>query len=103
MGSRDKNFYNQLACRMGYEAEAAKVQDLYLAKKYDEAAAAVPHEFIERTTLIGSKESVADQMQALAAAGVTSLIITPVAATLEERKAGLRTAVEALERAGVAS
>ncbi len=103
MGSRDKNFYNQLACRMGYEKEAAEVQELYLARKYDEAAAAVPHEFIERTTLLGTKEMVADQMQALAGAGVTSLIITPVAASLEERKLGLRTAVEALERAGVAN
>jgi hypothetical protein len=42
-------------------------------------------------------------MQGLAAAGVTSLIITPVANTLDERKAALRTAVEALEHAGVAS
>ncbi|HUR52299.1 MAG TPA: LLM class F420-dependent oxidoreductase [Mycobacteriales bacterium] len=103
MGSREKNFYNQLACRMGYEKEAAEVQDLYLAKKYDEAAAAVPQEFIERTTLLGSKESVADQMQGLAAAGVTSLIITPVADTLDARKAALRTALEALELSGVGS
>jgi hypothetical protein len=40
-------------------------------------------------------------MQALAAAGVTTLILTPAADTLEERKAALRTAVEALELAGV--
>ncbi len=101
MGSREKNFYNQLACRMGYEKEAAEVQDLYLAKKYDEAAAAVPHEFVERTALLGTKERVAERMQELAAAGVTTLILTPAAPTLDARKAALRTAVEALELAGV--
>jgi F420-dependent oxidoreductase-like protein len=100
MGSREKNFYNQLACRMGYEKEAALVQDLYLAKKYDEAAAAIPHEFIERTTLLGTKEQVAERMRELKQAGVTTLILTPAAPTLEERKAALRTAVEALELSG---
>ena len=103
MGSREKNFYNQLACRMGYEKEAAEVQDLYLAKKYDEAAAAVPHEFIERTTLLGTKQHVAERMKELAAAGVTTLILTPVAPSVEQGKAALRTAVEALELAGVGS
>jgi len=103
MGSREKNFYNQLACRMGYEKEAAEVQDLYLAKKYDEAAAAVPFEFIERTTLLGTKENVAERMKELAAAGVTTLIVTPVTPSVEQGKAALRTAVEALDLAGVGS
>lgn len=103
MGSREKNFYNQLACRMGYEQEAAEVQDLYLAKKYDEAAAAVPFEFIERTTLLGSKERVAERMKELAAAGVTTLILTPVTPSVDQSKAALRTAVEALELSGVGS
>jgi F420-dependent oxidoreductase-like protein len=103
MGSRDKNFYNQLAVRMGYEKEAAEVQDLYLSKKYDQAAAAVPHEFIERTALLGTKEQIAERMRELSEAGVTSLILTPAQASADERKAALRTAVEALELSGVAS
>ncbi len=42
MGSRERNFYNQLACRMGFEDEAAKVQELYLAGQHRDAAAAMP-------------------------------------------------------------
>jgi alkanesulfonate monooxygenase SsuD/methylene tetrahydromethanopterin reductase-like flavin-dependent oxidoreductase (luciferase family) len=103
MGSREKNFYNQLACRMGYEKEAAEIQDLYLAKKYDEAAAAVPFEFLEKTMVMGTKDQIADRMQELAAAGVTSLILTPVTSDVAEGKAWLRTAVEALEKSGVGS
>jgi F420-dependent oxidoreductase-like protein len=101
MGSREKNFYNQLAVRMGYEEAAKKVQDLYLERKYDEAAAAVPQEFIEQTALLGTKEQIAEKMQVLAAAGVTTLTLTPFTGDVEERKATLRTAVEALELAGV--
>ena len=46
MGARGKNFYNDLAVRYGYEAEAREVQDLYLAGKKDEAAAALPEELV---------------------------------------------------------
>jgi len=101
MGSRDKNFYNQLASRMGYEEAAGKVQDLYLDRKYDEAAAAVPFEFLDATSLLGSKERIAEKMQVLAASGVTTLTLSPFIGTLDERKATLRTALEALELSGV--
>jgi alkanesulfonate monooxygenase SsuD/methylene tetrahydromethanopterin reductase-like flavin-dependent oxidoreductase (luciferase family) len=103
MGSRDKNFYNQLAARMGFDAAAAQVQDLYLERKYAEAAAAVPFEFLDATSLLGPKERIAEKMQALAASGVTTLTLSPFAATLDERRAVLRTAVEALELSGVGS
>ena len=39
MGAKGKNFYNALACRYGYEKEAAEIQDLYLSGKKEEAAA----------------------------------------------------------------
>ena len=42
MGARGRNFYNDLARRYGYEAEAETIQDLYLSGRKDEAAAAVP-------------------------------------------------------------
>ncbi|MGB8652619.1 MAG: LLM class F420-dependent oxidoreductase [Mycobacteriales bacterium] len=103
MGSREKNFYNQLAVRMGYEEAAKTVQDLYLDRKYDEAAAAVPFDFIEKTALLGTEEQIAERMQLLAASGVTTLTITPSVGDLEERKRTLRVAVDALERSGVGS
>jgi F420-dependent oxidoreductase-like protein len=103
MGSREKNFYNQLAVRMGFDEAAKEVQDLYLDRKYDEAAAAVPFEFLEQTSLLGTKEQIAEKMQVLAASGVTTLTVTPGGSSPEEQHAGLRTAVEALELAGVGS
>jgi F420-dependent oxidoreductase-like protein len=101
MGSRDKNFYNQLAARMGYDEAAARVQDLYLDRKPREAAAAVPYEFLDATALLGPKERIAEKMQALAASGVTTLTLSPFAGSLEERRATLRTALDALELSGV--
>src|SRR5690606_25057173 len=53
MGARDRNFYNQLACRYGYEAEAREIQDLYLDGHKKEAAEKVPAEFLELTNLVG--------------------------------------------------
>jgi F420-dependent oxidoreductase-like protein len=103
MGSREQNFYNRLAVRMGYEREAAEIQDRYLAKDYAGAAAAVPFSFIDDTALIGPKERIRDGLQAYAESGVTTLTISTYAATVEERLAAIRTAAEALEAAGLAS
>jgi len=101
MGSREQNFYNRLAVRMGYEKEAKEIQDLYLDRKYDEAAAAVPFEFIDRTSLLGSVDRIAERMQAMAAAGVTTLNVSGSGATQEQRIGTLRTIAAALDKAGV--
>ncbi|KRV50233.1 luciferase [Wenjunlia vitaminophila] len=102
MGSRKQNFYNRLAVRMGYAEQAAEIQDRYLSGDKTGAAAAVPHELIDSTTLLGPVERIADRMQAYAAAGVTTLTLSPAGFTLDERIAGLRAGVQALERAGLA-
>ncbi len=102
MGSREQNFYNALACRMGFEAEAEQIQELYLNKQYQDAAAAVPRDFIDATSLIGPVERIRDRMQAFAAAGVTTLSVSPFATTLAGRVQTLRRAAEALEAAGLA-
>ncbi|TDV43673.1 LLM class F420-dependent oxidoreductase [Actinophytocola oryzae] len=103
MGSRDQNFYNNLACRMGYEEEAAEIQNLYLAKDYAGAAAKVPLGFLDSTALLGPKERIAEKMQALAESGVTTLSVSAVLQDLEHSVAALRVAAEALELAGVGS
>ena len=64
MGARSKNFYNDLARRMGYEAEAATIQDHYLAGRRKEAEAAVPDALIDETSLVGPKERISDRLQA---------------------------------------
>lgn len=79
MGARDRNFYNQLACRYGYEAEAKEIQDLYLDGKKTEAAEAVPDEFMELTNLVGPEGFVKERITAFKEAGVTVLNVMPVA------------------------
>src|SRR5262249_4527382 len=64
MGARSKNYYNDLTKRLGYEAAAIKVQDLYLAGRREEAAAAVPDALIDETSLTGSKERIKDRLEA---------------------------------------
>jgi F420-dependent oxidoreductase-like protein len=64
MGARSKNFYNDLTRRMGYAAAAATIQDLFLAGKRAEAAAAVPDALIDETSLVGPKERIRDRLQA---------------------------------------
>ncbi|MET9175691.1 LLM class F420-dependent oxidoreductase [Streptomyces misionensis] len=102
MGSAKQNFYNRLARRMGYEKEAAEIQQKYLAGDKQGAAAAIPQDLIDKTTLLGSVERIADRMRAYADAGVTTLSLAPAGFTLEERLASLRAGTEALEHARLA-
>jgi F420-dependent oxidoreductase-like protein len=75
MGARGRNFYNDLACRYGFEAEAKEIQDLYLDGKKQEAAAAVPLEMIDEVCLIGPKERIADRLAVWKESGVGTLIM----------------------------
>lgn len=74
MGARGKNFYNDLACRYGFEAEAKKIQDLYLGGKKDEAAAAVPDQLADEVSLVGPPERIRDRLQAWRDSGVTTVV-----------------------------
>jgi F420-dependent oxidoreductase-like protein len=78
MGAKGQNFYNALVQRYGYEAEAAEIQDLYLAGKKDEAAAKVPDELLELTNLCGPEGFIKERIAAFAEAGVTVLNVTPL-------------------------
>jgi hypothetical protein len=101
MGSREQNFYNDLAVRMGYRAEAAEVQRRYLSRDYDGAAAAVPAEFVDATSLLGPPGRIAERMGRFADAGVTTMSVSPFGPTMQDRLASLQVAAEALDRAGV--
>jgi F420-dependent oxidoreductase-like protein len=78
MGAKGKNFYNALACRYGYEEEAAAIQELYLSGKKEEAAALVPDELLEATSLCGPEGYIKERLAAFAEVGVTHLNVTPV-------------------------
>ncbi|HYO36352.1 MAG TPA: LLM class F420-dependent oxidoreductase [Geodermatophilus sp.] len=92
MGARGRNFYNELAVRYGYADAAATVQDLYLAGRREEAAAAVPAELVAATSLVGPRGWVAERLAALRDAGVTTL----VASLVQPDRAGRLRTVEQL-------
>ena len=94
MGARDKNFYNQLAQRYGYEAEAKEIQDLYLDGKKEEAAAAVPDDLVRAVSLIGTDDEVAAQLKEFEDAGVTTLLLNPLSSDADQRVADVRRVVE---------
>ena len=82
MGARGANFHANVAIRMGYEAEVATIQELYLDGKKDEAAAAVPTRLVEQLTLIGPKEKIRHDLEAWRESIVTTLLIGGDPATL---------------------
>src|SRR5262249_1488712 len=74
MGARGKNFYNDLACRYGFEAEAKKIQDLYLEGKKEEATALVPDVLADEVSLVGPKERIRDRLAAWKESPVSTMI-----------------------------
>jgi F420-dependent oxidoreductase-like protein len=78
MGAKGRNFYNDLARRYGYEAEAEEIQELYLSGKKKEAAAAVPAALLDSMSMAGPAGFVKDRIAAYKEAGVTVLSITPI-------------------------
>jgi F420-dependent oxidoreductase-like protein len=75
MGARGQNFYNRLARRYGFEAEAAAIQDAYLAGRREEAAAGVPDALVDEVALIGDRARISDRLAAWRESGVTTLIL----------------------------
>lgn len=85
MGSRRRNFYKELMGRYGFADAAEQVQELYLAGEREQAAAALPAELIDATTLSGPPRHVADRLEAYRGAGVGTLIVTPIGRGVDDR------------------
>ena len=94
MGSRKQNFYNNLVQRYGFEDAAREIQDLYLDGKKAEAGEAIPDELIDMVSLCGPRDAVRDRLAAFRDAGVGTLMITPMAFTVDDRIAQLRAIAE---------
>jgi len=75
MGARGANFHFEAIARAGFEAEATKIQELYLAGNKKDAIAAVPTEMVEAMALIGPPEKIRDDLQAWEAGVVTTLLV----------------------------
>jgi F420-dependent oxidoreductase-like protein len=89
MGSRKANFYNTLARRYGYEAEAERIQELYLSGHPRDAAAAVPDALVDEIALVGERERIADRLDAWRESGVTTLLVQTRDATALQTMAEL--------------
>ncbi|HEY5647027.1 MAG TPA: LLM class F420-dependent oxidoreductase [Pseudomonadales bacterium] len=85
MGTRQKNFYNQIFSRSGYASEAREIQDLYLSGNKKAAEAAIPDEYLAENSLIGDEGFVRERLQALRESGVTALNVSFMAQTAAER------------------
>jgi alkanesulfonate monooxygenase SsuD/methylene tetrahydromethanopterin reductase-like flavin-dependent oxidoreductase (luciferase family) len=85
MGARGKNFYHNLATNYGFGEVANEIQDLYLAGKKTEAIAAVPDDLVRNTSLVGPPGFVKERLAAYAEAGVTTLLVHPLAADAAEQ------------------
>ena len=75
MGAKDANFHTELIGRMGLEAEANKIQQLFLEGKRDEAVHVVPSEFADEISLVGPPDRIKDRLQAWEDSPVTSLMV----------------------------
>jgi F420-dependent oxidoreductase-like protein len=75
MGSRERNYYNQLFCRYGFEAEAKHIQDLYLSRRREEAMAALTDEMIDLVTVIGPLDECRRRLDELERLGVAEVAI----------------------------
>jgi F420-dependent oxidoreductase-like protein len=79
MGARGKNFYHNLATRYGFGEAANHIQDLYLAGKKCEAIDAVPDDVVRHVSLVGPRGFVQERVAAHREAGVTTLLVNPLA------------------------
>ena len=75
MGSKEKNFHKDLMCRMGFEAEANKIQELFFEGRREEAMAMVPTQFADEISLCGSRARIKDRLQAWEDSPVTTLLV----------------------------
>jgi F420-dependent oxidoreductase-like protein len=97
MGARGKNFYNDICRDYGFEKEAVEIQDLYLEGKKDEAAAAIPTEWLEGQHLVGPKSFIKERVGAFKEAGVTVLSVNPVGPNAVEQIETLREIVDGVK------
>jgi F420-dependent oxidoreductase-like protein len=83
MGAKSMNFHFDVFSRMGYEAEASKIQELYLEGRKTEAEAAVPTALIEDIALIGPKEKIRDDLEGWRESIATTLLVAGGSETLQ--------------------
>ena len=77
MGAKGKNFHTDLMARMGFEEEAHRIQELFLAGRKDEAVGVVPSEFADEISLVGPRERIAERLEVWRESPVTTVTMYP--------------------------
>lgn len=90
MGARKRNFHMELMSRMGFEAEAVKIQELFFEGKRQEAIHAVPDAFADEISLVGPVERIRERLAAWRETPVTTLLV------MNRDRSALRTMAELL-------
>ena len=75
MGHKDKNYHKDIMVRRGFKDAAERIQELYLAHRKEEAAAAVPDEWIDMKSLVGPPARVKQRFRAWEDSGASSLTV----------------------------
>ncbi|MEU6675722.1 LLM class F420-dependent oxidoreductase [Streptomyces sp. NPDC046925] len=75
MGHSARNFHADLMARMGFEAEARRIQELFLAGRREEAVLAVPDAFADEISLVGPRERIAERLELWRKGPVTDLLV----------------------------
>lgn len=91
MGSKERNFYNQLVQRYGFVDEAKQIQDLFLGGQKQEAIAATPDALVDQVSLIGDESRIRDRLQSFEEAGATAVLLGIAAMGDESRREMLET------------
>ncbi|MEY4372379.1 MAG: hypothetical protein RL219_1148 [Actinomycetota bacterium] len=76
MGAKGQNYHTKLLARMGFEEEANRIQDLFLANRRDEAIAAVPEQFADEISLVGPVGRIRERLEAWRSSPVTTLLVS---------------------------
>jgi F420-dependent oxidoreductase-like protein len=76
MGAKKRNFHKELMARMGFEDEANQIQDLFMGGKREEAIAAVPSQFADEISLVGSIDRIKDRLDAWKDSPVNMLLLS---------------------------
>ena len=75
MGAKQRNFHKELMARMGYEAEAEKIQDLFMEGRRWEAVAMLPDRFADEISLVGPRERIKERLQEWKKTPITALLL----------------------------
>jgi hypothetical protein len=98
MGSKSKNFYNDLVSQYGFADEARMLQELYLGGKQLEAIRGVPDALIDAISIAGPASYVREQLEVWASAGVTTLLASVHGKTQPDRLRSLEILAAAADR-----